>query len=181
MRLAISLAAAAAALAVATAAASQGVAPPKWNPKAPENSQLLPAFSYATVEPVLNAIGARHQRGGQGARPSLVVTFSNNRRAVLTFGSCDTTGACTSLGIQSTWTKIANSPPERVTKAIESFNQRYSFAKAFLLADGRPSLQRYLTADYGFVRGNLAVNLLVFANQSERFATEALRPLEAKN
>jgi hypothetical protein len=176
MRLAIG----AAALAIAAPAVGQGVAPPKWNPKAPENNQLLPAFSYGTVEPVLDAIGARHQRSGQGARPSLVVTFSNNRRAVLTFGSCDAAGACKALGIQSTWTKIANSPPEQVGRAIESFNQRYSFAKAFLLADGRPTLQRYLTADYGFVRGNFAVNLLVFANQSERFATETLRPLEAK-
>ncbi len=160
--------------------AAQGVAPPKWNPKAPENNQLLPSFSYATVEPVLNAIGARHRRGPEAGRPSLVVTFPNNRRAVLTFGSCNAAGACKALTIQSVWTKIANSPPERSSQAIQSFNQRYSFAKALILADGRPALQRYLTADYGFVRGNLAVNLLVFANQAERFATEILRPLEAK-
>jgi hypothetical protein len=45
--------------------------------------------------------------------------------------------------------------------------------------DGRPVLQRYLIADYGFLRGNLAVNLLVFANQAERLANEVLGPLEA--
>jgi hypothetical protein len=180
MRLAVSLVAGAAALLLAAPGAGQGVAPPKWNPKAPENNQLLPAFSYAAVEPVLNAIGARHQRGGQAGKPSLVVTFPNNRRAVLTFGSCNAAGACKALIIQSAWTKIANSPPERTMQALESFNRRYSFAKAFVLADGRPALQRYLTADYGFVRGDLAVNLLVFANQAERFATETLRPLEVK-
>ena len=53
--------------------------------------------------------------------------------------------------------------------------QRYAFQRAYLTADGRPALQRYLTADYGFIRGDLAVNLLVFANQTARFQTEALR------
>jgi hypothetical protein len=80
--------------------------------------------------------------------------------------------------MQSTWPRPAGAAPERLAAAVAAFNQRYSFAKAFVAADGRPALQRYLTADYGFVRGNLAVNLLVFANQAERFAAEALRPLE---
>jgi hypothetical protein len=80
---------------------------------------------------------------------------------------------------QSFWTRIANSSPEKTAQAIASFNQRYSFGKAFVAADGRPALQRYLTADYGFIRGNLAVNLLVFANQAEQFATQVLKPLEA--
>ncbi len=159
-------------LVMAAPAVGQGVAPPKWNPRAPENAQLLPNFSFATVEPVLSAIGARHQRGGQPGRPSLLVTLPNNRRAVLTFGSCNAAGACKALAIQSVWPKPAADPGA----AIQRFNQRYTFAKAFLLGDGRPALQRYLTADYGFVRGNLAVNLLVFANQSERFAVEALQP-----
>ena len=165
---------------MAAAAPVSATVPARWNPKAPENGQLLPAFSYATVEPVLAAIGARYQRGAQPAKPSILVTFPNNRRAVLMLSSCDASGACKALSIQSYWTKIGNAPPDRTAQAIESFNQRYSFAKAFLTADGRPALQRYLTADYGFVRGNLAVNLLVFANQAEQFATQVLRPLEAK-
>jgi hypothetical protein len=180
MRLAVIQAAGAAALLLAAPALSQGMAPPKWNPRAPENSQLLPSFSYASVEPVLTAIGTRHQRTGQPARPSLAVTFPNNRRAVLTFGSCNAAGACKALAIQSIWPKAADAAPEWTAQAVAGFNQRYSFAKAFLLADGRPALQRYLTADYGFIRGNLAVNLLVFANQAERFSAEALRPLEVK-
>jgi len=168
-----------AALSIATVPAS-AVIPSRWNPKAPENSELLPAFSFATLEPVLTGIGARFQRGGQPGKPAILVTFPNNRKAMLVLGSCDGAGSCKALSIQSYWTKIANAPPERTAQAIEGFNQRYSFAKAFLTADGRPALQRYLTADYGFVRGNLAVNLLVFANQAEQFATQVLRPLEAK-
>jgi hypothetical protein len=161
------------------AAPASAVAPSRWNPKAPENAQLLPAFSFATIEPVLTGIGARFQRSGQPGKPSLLVTFPNNRKAMLMLGSCDAAGACKALSIQSYWTKIANAPPERTAQSIDGFNQRYSFAKAFLTADGRPALQRYLTADYGFVRGNLAVNLLVFASQAEKFATDVLRPLEA--
>ncbi len=161
-------------------AAQAGVAPPAWNPKAPENNQLLPSFSYATIEPVLNAIGARHQRSTSEGRPALLVTLPNNRRATLSFGSCDSRGgACKALGIVSYWTPIAASAPERTAEAIAEFNRRFSFAKAFVAADGRPALQRYLTADYGFVRGNLAVNLLVFANQAERFAVDTLNPLES--
>jgi hypothetical protein len=164
----------------AAAAPGQAIVPARWNPRAPENAQILPTFNYATVETVLNAVGARFQRAGEGAKPRLLVTFPNTRKATLVFGACNADGsACKSLSIQSHWTRIANSPPERTAKAVEGFNQRYSFGKAFVAADGRPALQRYLTADYGFVRGNLAVNLLVFANQAERFGTEVLRPLEA--
>ena len=169
-----------AALAMAPSAlAAQATPPPRWAANAPDNAQLLPNFSYATLEPVLTAIGARFQRSGQAARPALLVTFPNNRRASLILSSCDAAGACKALSIQSFWTRIANSPPEKAAQAIASFNQRYSFGKAFVAADGRPALQRYLTADYGFIRGNLAVNLLVFANQAEQFATQVLKPLEA--
>lgn len=168
----------AAAIALSSAAAAVPVAP-RWNPKAPENGQLLSTFNYATVESVLAGIGARYQRSGRPDAPSLLVAFPNNRKAILVMSSCDPGGAvCKAISIQSYWTKIANAPPDRTAQAIDGFNQRYSFAKAFLAPDGRPALQRYLTADYGFVRGNLAVNLLVFANQAERFATEVLQPLE---
>ena len=154
---------------------------PKWNPRAPENTQVLPTFSFATVEPVLRAIGARYQRTTiDPAKPTLLVTFANGRKAVLQMSACEQNNAvCKALSMQSTWTRIANSPQERVVRAIDGFNQRYSFGKASTTADGRPLLQRYLTADYGIIRGNLAVNLLVFANQADRFATEVLGPLEA--
>jgi hypothetical protein len=139
--------------------------------------QILPAFSQATVEPVLSAIGVRHQRTAQPGRPGFLLTFPNGSKATLLMSSCDSAGSCKALGIQSYWTPIPGASPERTAQSIERFNQRYSFAKAFIAADGRPALQRYLTADYGFVRGNLAVNLLVFANQVERFSAEVLRPL----
>lgn len=167
--------------ALALTAGSAGAAVPRWNPKAPENNQVFPAFNYANVENVLSAIGARYQRSGSAAKPTLLVTFANNRKAVLTLGACNGNGsACKSLSMQSNWTKIANSPPATTAAAIQRFNQRYSFGKAFLTTEGQPGMQRYITADYGIVRGNLAVNLLVFANQVNRFATEVLQPLEAK-
>ncbi|HWH18428.1 MAG TPA: YbjN domain-containing protein [Allosphingosinicella sp.] len=169
-------------LALALSGTAAGAsAPGRWNPRAPENSQLLPAFNYATVEGVLDAIGARYQRTGRGANPGFNVTFANARKAVLSLGACNGDGsACKSLSMQSSWTRIANSPLPQVAEAIQRFNQRYSFGKAYLTEDGRPGMQRYLTADYGFIRGNLAVNLLVFANQVDRFATQVLQPLEAK-
>ena len=167
------------ALGSATATTAAPTPAARWNPKAPENSQVLPNFSYATLEPVLTGIGARSQRSTQAGKPVLLVTFSNNRRATLILSSCDAAAACKALSIQSFWTRIANSTPERTAQAIASFNQRYSFGKAFIAADGRPAMQRYLTADYGFIRGNLAVNLLVFASQADQFATQVLRALES--
>lgn len=160
----------------AGAVAAQQPAPARWNPAAPENRQVLPTFNYATVESVLAAIGARSERRGSADRPALAVTFANNRRAAILFGSCEQQGAvCKAISIQAVWTRPANVPPERLAANIQQFNRRYAFSRAFLTADGRPALQRYLTADYGFIRGNLAVNLTVFSNQSERFAAEVLR------
>ena len=166
-------------LLIALAVAPAHAAPGRWNPKAPENVQVLPAFNYATVEGVLNAIGARSQRTGSAAKPGFNVTFANGRKAVLSLSSCNADGsACRALSIQSSWTRIANSTPAETAAAIQRFNQRYSFGKAYLTEDGRPGMQRYLTADYGIIRGNLAVNLLVFANQVDRFARDVLAPLE---
>jgi hypothetical protein len=171
---------AAALIMVVSAGAASAQAPPPWNPAAPENRQVLPTFNYATVESVLTQIGARFLRQGTADRPALQVTFPNNRRAAILFGSCEPLGAaCKAISIQAVWNRPANLTPERIGAAIQSFNQRYAFSRAFLTADGRPALQRYLTADYGFIRGNLAVNLLVFANQTERFAGEVLRPIPA--
>lgn len=171
----------AATLGVHAPGAGQVLLAPRWNPKAPENAQILSTFNYATVEPVLNAIGARYQRASTDrAKPALVVVFPNGRKALVSMSSCDPEGAvCKALSMQANWTKIANAPRDKTAQAIEQFNDRYSFSKAYLTADGRPALQRYLTADYGFVRGNLAVNLLVFANQADRLAVEVLGPLEA--
>ena len=152
---------------------------PPWNPKAPENGQLLPAFTLANVGSVLTAVGARYQRSGTDpAKPALLAVFPNGRKVLLSLASCDSAGgACKGLTIQSFWTKSATVPPERTADATARFNQRFAFAKALVLPDGRPSLERYLIADYGFVRGNLSVNLLVFADLAERFGTEFLQPL----
>jgi hypothetical protein len=168
-------------LALLGASSSAQGALPRWNPRAPDNSELLASFNYAGVESVLRSIGASSQRAGAAAnQPVLLVNFTNNRRAVLVLSACNSDGsACKALSIQSYWTRIANSPPERTAADIAAFNRRLAFAKAFVAEDGRPTLQRYLTADFGFVRGNLAVNLLVFSTQAERFAVDVLAPLEA--
>ncbi|HWT12389.1 MAG TPA: YbjN domain-containing protein [Allosphingosinicella sp.] len=148
----------------------------RWNPAAPENRQLLATFNYATVEAVLAAVGARSERRGTPDRPALAVTFANNRRAAIIFGSCERQGAaCKAISIQAVWAVPPAVTPDRLAANIQQFNRRYAFSRAFLTADGRPALQRYLTADYGFIRGNLAVNLLVFASQSDRFVYEVLR------
>ena len=158
------------------AALAQPPAAPGFDPAAPENRQVLPAFNYATVELVLTQIGARFERRGSADRPALQVTFASGPRAGIIFGSCERQGAaCKAISIQAVWTRPAAVPAERLAANIQQFNRRYAFSRAFLTADGRPALQRYLTADYGFIRGNLAVNLLVFANQADRFAAEVLR------
>lgn len=163
---------------VIAAPASAQVAAGRFNPAAPENRQVVPAFTYASVESVLTQIGARFERRGTAERPALAVTFPNNRQAAILFGSCEAQG-CKAISIQSVWTRPDALPAERLAAGIQTFNQRYAFSRGFVTQDGRPALQRYLTADYGFIRGNLAVNLLVFANQAERFAVEVLRPAPA--
>lgn len=154
--------------------AAQPPAAGPFNPAAPENRQVLPAFSYATVEPVLAQIGARFERAGSDERPALTVTFANGRRAAILFGSCTGT-ACRAISIQAVWNAPSGTAAAQLAVSIAGFNQRYAFSRAVVAADGRPSLQRYLIADYGFIRGNLAVNLIVFAGQIDRFVAEVLQ------
>lgn len=162
------------------AAATAQTAPARFNPAAPENRQVLPTLNYQTVETVLTQIGATFERRGTADRPALAVTFPNGRRAAILFGTCERQGtACKAISIQAVWPRPANVTADRLSQSIQGFNQRYAFSRAFLTQDGRPALQRYLTADYGIIRGNLAVNLLVFAAQAERFAVEAMRPAPA--
>ena len=161
-------------LALAAAASLQPAAAGPFNAAAPENRQVLPGFSYATVEPVLVQIGARFERAGIAERQALTVIFANGRRAAILFGSCE--GAtCRAISIQAVWNAPSGPGAAQLAGAIAGFNQRYAFSRAFVAADGRPSLQRYLTADYGFIRGNLAVNLIVFAGQIDRFVAEVLQ------
>ena len=158
-------------------AGTAGAQPPAAGPfdaSAPQNREVLPAFSYATVEPVLAQIGARYERAGTDRQPALTITFVNGRRAALLFGSCLGT-SCRALSIQAVWPAPAGIAAPQLATAIAGFNQRYAFSRAFVAADGRPSLQRYLTADFGFIRGNLAVNLIVFAGQIDRFVAEVLQ------
>ncbi len=161
-------------LTLLAAATLQTAAAGPFNATAPENREVLPAFSFATVEPVLTRIGARFERAGSEERPALTVTFANGRRAAILFGSCQGT-SCRAISIQAVWNAPAGSGAAQLAAAIAAFNQRYAFSRALIAADGRPSLQRYLTADYGFIRGNLAVNLIVFAGQIDRFAAEVLQ------
>lgn len=156
----------------------EALAQGRWRPDAPENRQLLPTFNYATVESVLDEIGARHERRGTVGRPSLLVTFPGGRRAAIVFGTCSADGAvCRAISLQSGWERPTGATTERAAAALLAFNQRYAFSRAFMLPNGNLALQRYLTADYGFVRGNLAVNLLAFAAQMDLFAQEVLAPL----
>lgn len=145
-----------------------------FDASAPQNREVLPAFSYATVEPVLAQIGARYERAGTDAQPALTITFINGRRAAILFGSCLGT-SCRAISIQAVWNAPPGATAAQLATAVAGFNQRYAFSRAFVAADGRPSLQRYLTADYGFIRGNLAVNLIVFAGQIDRFVTEVIQ------
>lgn len=163
---------AAVSLLLAAAVQPAGVGP--FNPAAPENREVLPGFSYATVEPVLTQIGARFERAGDAERPTLTVTFANGRRAAILFGSC-TGASCRAISIQAVWNAPSGAGAAQLAAAIAGFNQRYAFSRALVAADGRPSLQRYLTADYGFIRGNLAVNLIVFSGQIDRFVAEVLQ------
>lgn len=165
-------------LLTALAAAPAQAAVP-WNPRAPENTQRLPTFNYATVEAVLGSIRAKWQRSGNNpARPLLVVTFPNNRRAVISLLSCNADGSsCRGLGIQSSWNAPAGVPRARLDQAVDGFNQRYALTKALITGQGRPGIQRYLTGDYGFIRGDLAVNLLNFADQADLFAQQVIAPL----
>jgi hypothetical protein len=157
------------------AAAAAAQAPVPWNPAAPENRQVLATFNYETVESVLTQIRAQFVRRGTPERPALEVTFPNGRRSAILFGNCERAGAaCKAISIQAIWNRPTGAAAARLPAAIQAFNQRYAFSRAYLLADGRPALTRYLTADFGFIRGNLAVNLLVFATQSERFAAEVI-------
>ena len=74
---------------VGAVAASAAAAAVPWNPSAPENRTVIAAFNHASVEGVLDSIGARHQRSGNAARPGMTVIFANGSRAALTFGNCD--------------------------------------------------------------------------------------------
>jgi hypothetical protein len=122
---------------VAGSAAAQPPAAGPFDASAPQNREVLPAFSYATVEPVLAQIGARYERAGTDAQPALTITFINGRRAAILFGSCLGT-SCRAISIQAVWNAPPGVPADRLATAVAGFNQRYAFSRAFVAADGRP-------------------------------------------
>ena len=137
---------------------------------------MLPTFNYATVESVLAQIGARFVRRGTADRPALDVISPT----IAAPRSCSAIASARARPARRSASRRCGTGPKprpaRLPAAIQAFNQRYAFSRAYLTADGRPALQRYLTADYGFVRGNLAVNLLVFAERCRRSRARAHHP-----
>lgn len=149
-----------------------------WSPTAQTNSQVLPTFSLATIEPILAEVGIRHERRGTPQAPSLLLIYPSGRRAAVMLSACNGDGSmCRALSLQAGWSVPPGAAVQRAQGLVVEFNQRYAFARSFVLANGNLALQRYLTADYGFIRGNLAVNLLAFGAQLDLFVTEVLTPL----
>lgn len=126
-------------------------------------------FSVQSVGPILNELGVTWEAlaadTGQtyiNASYQGVVNFRLVPTACRAAGYTD----CVGLSMVSGFTGQANQ------QTVNAFNYRYAFASAGVFPTGEAYLSRYDICDYGIARGNVATSILVFIQQTAKFADE---------
>ena len=118
-------------------------------------------FSWNNVTSILTEMNAQHQ----------LVTDSTGGKYLSISGArvpiyaqqwaCNDDSVCRGLVFYA----VLDQPKLSLSR-VNDLNSQYHFLKAHLLEDGKLLLSRYLTADHGIARGNVKVNLEVFASMA---------------
>lgn len=126
---------------------------------------IMNNFDAAALGPVLAEMGASYEVAQVGGQTVLVVSVPGGVRFVATPVACSGADGsnCTGLNL------IALYQTKAPARTVEAFNYRYAFSSAGRDNDGYAYLSRYITADFGIPRGNIAVNVAVFVVHAIEF------------
>ncbi len=127
--------------------------------------QIASDFSLETLSGILTEMGFQYaQQSTPNNTTMLRVTGPSGLIFFIEPRACNS-GRCVGLSMNALYQR---SNPYAYEE-INAYNDRYVFMKSMRLNDGSALLSRYVTADFGIPRGNIAINITVFNNLASRF------------
>jgi hypothetical protein len=120
---------------------------------------VLTHYTKASVEKSLKAVGAANVQAVKVGQIDVIRFTAGQINYNLAFAVCDAPMKC--RGLQMLIFFRQNQKPYQIAQ-VNSFNQRYAFAQAVLMPDGKLGLSRYVISDGGVTQNNLTENLKVF-------------------
>lgn len=146
---------------------------------ASRGNQLIKAFAIEDLEIALDAIGATYEDAGDTG--TINITFPSSLKANGAIMACDDDAAqknCFGTSILAIFDPEAGSTPQEINAAINEYNLRQNFGRAYVDPSGDVSVRMYIIADGGITRDNYRSQIQLWARSLEFFG-EYLYPGQA--
>lgn len=128
------------------------------SPAAAQSSQALRQFTRADFERALREAGANVAPAEEG-NPRIDFTFADGVIAdglLLACGDDAKKKRCLGSSLLATFSPQDGATPEQIREAINTYNYRENFGRAYLDEDGTISVRMYIIADGGITQANYA-------------------------
>ena len=155
------LIAATAALAFTTPLAAQSFDP----------DRRIETFTRDDLMLVLDELGASYEENDD--RRNIDIKFANTLMADALLMACvdaDTETDCYGTSILATFAASEEKSTADILEAINEFNLRQNFGRAYIDPEGTISLRMYIISDGGILMGNYGSQIELFVAAAERFA-----------
>ena len=142
-----------------------------------DNNKAVAAYSFSSISPVLQAIGATSQNAqAEDGTGYMRVTAPNGFGFNIALAACEGPAQqnCKGMAMAAIWNDDNKFTAQQIAANIQQFNLRYRFTSAGLRPDGKPYIQRYAIADFGTNQGNIRAEIEAFIAIGSIFHSEAL-------
>ena len=134
------------------------------NAQANSSDRPMTQFTRSALLSALSGIDAETEE--QSGKPNISVTFDNGLMGDALLMACEdqqTSRNCLGTSILVTYETPDDATPAKVREAINEYNYRQNFGRAYLDPDGQISLRMYIIADGGITMANYKRQLALFS------------------
>ncbi|MEL6876619.1 MAG: YbjN domain-containing protein [Pseudomonadota bacterium] len=135
-----------------------------------QDAEVLQSFTRADLKEALVANGATHEDAETGRNIS--ITFNGGIRGDGLLLACEdeeTERGCYGTSLLATFSAKEGTSPEAVTAAINEYNYRENFGRAYMSPDGTISVRLYIISDGGITKENYARQIGLWVASLEDF------------
>lgn len=135
-----------------------------------DGERMLQTFERADFLATLAELGA--DATPVEGQTNLRIEFSNGLKADGVLMACDdnaTETNCYGTSILASFSAPDDGDPEAILEAINTYNYRENFGRAFIDADGDIQVRMYIISDGGITMEDYRRQILLWTNSAERF------------
>lgn len=138
---------------------------------AAQGSDTISTFSMSDLITALEANGASHKPSNDNR--TIDVTFENGLNANGAIMACEddeTQANCYATSILATFSQPGQATEESINAAINEYNYRQNFGRAYRDANGRICVRLYIISDGGIRRENYRSQVGLWSNSLAKFS-----------